>query len=451
MNPGHWQGFLHSGAEAAYKRDDAARRAKLAEADRVLVRQILTAAQESGFNPNLVASAEKALAGAGDMAVAEFLSEQGQKRARRQTLVFGWATAPATWHPIRHTGANGGAASVGPVTAASPLDWREKATWLVLPALSGEAGCYSFEAGRQARPLPQGRRVQGPGGDPGGGQQHRGLPLRRHLVREDEGLAARAGAHRRVGSSAGSYNEGNPGGDEKTSRNELFPARPLVRRHRSPGAHPAWQVGSPRGWLPDGRRKPLRAETGPWPHRPDRLHRGRGGGVAGPLTGTAAHAQEPPRERVFVLAAVGCAAEQDDGPRAALAAAAAAGAREQVRRIALSGLPAGVADLGVERTAQHRGRRRRRPTGWHRAVATTRPGSDCGTPVPATGLFCERVLRTHPVGFAPRTRRVRRRRHSRAPTPTGPPSSGPATPRHSRATGPPARRWPRNSGQVARA
>ncbi|MET9540272.1 AbfB domain-containing protein [Streptomyces sp. NPDC006553] len=145
MNPGHWQGFLHSGAEAAYKRDDAARRAKLAEADRVLVRQILTAAQESGFNPNLVASAEKALA-AGDMAVAEFLSEQGQKRARRQTLVFGWATAPATWHPIRHTGANGGAASVGPVTAASPLDWREKATWLVLPALSGEAGCYSFEA-----------------------------------------------------------------------------------------------------------------------------------------------------------------------------------------------------------------------------------------------------------------------------------------------------------------
>ncbi|MFE4308807.1 AbfB domain-containing protein [Streptomyces sp. NPDC056891] len=145
MNPGHLQGFLHGGAEAAYKRDDAARRAKLAEANRVLARQILTAAQQSGFNPNLVASAEKALA-TGDMAVADFLSEDGQKRAKRQTLVFGWATAPATWRPIRHTGVNGGAASVGPVTEASPLDWREKATWLVLPALSGEPGCYSFEA-----------------------------------------------------------------------------------------------------------------------------------------------------------------------------------------------------------------------------------------------------------------------------------------------------------------
>ncbi|MGW6972146.1 AbfB domain-containing protein [Streptomyces sp. NPDC054952] len=145
MNPAHWQSFLGNGAEAAYKRDDAARRAKSAEANRVLARQVLAVARESGFNPNLVASAEKALA-TGDMAVAEFLSEEGQRRARRQSLLIGSATAPSTWQPIRHPGVNGRAASVGPVTSASPLDWRENATWLVVPSLSGQAGCHSFEA-----------------------------------------------------------------------------------------------------------------------------------------------------------------------------------------------------------------------------------------------------------------------------------------------------------------
>ncbi|MEV6394569.1 AbfB domain-containing protein [Streptomyces sp. NPDC051907] len=140
-----WLDFLYTGADAAYKRDDEARRKKLAEANRVLARQILEAAKQTGFNPNLVASAQKALA-AGDVQVAEFLSEEGQRRARRQSLSIGSAVAPSTWKPIRHGRVDGGAASVSPVTSASPLAWREDATWLVVPSLSGQAGCYSFEA-----------------------------------------------------------------------------------------------------------------------------------------------------------------------------------------------------------------------------------------------------------------------------------------------------------------
>ncbi|MET9540273.1 hypothetical protein ABZY16_22645 [Streptomyces sp. NPDC006553] len=123
--------------------------------------------------------------------------------------------------------------------------------------------------------------------------------------------------------------------------------------------------------------------------------------VAGPLAGTAAHAQEPPRERVFVLAAVD-APQQDDGPRAALAAAAA-GAREQVRRIALSGLPPEL-----------------RTSAWNALRSTAGDAAVADWLAPGGGydaarqrlrdtrtrnrLFCERVLRTHPVGFAPRTR-----------------------------------------------
>ncbi|QES52812.1 hypothetical protein DEJ50_32210 [Streptomyces venezuelae] len=145
MNPGHVQGFLYGGADAAYKRDDAARREKLAEANRVLTRQILAAAKETGYNPNLVASAEKALA-TGDLAVAEFLSEAGQKKARRQSLSMGFTSRTSPWLQLRHSGVAGTSASVGPVTASSPQAWRESATWLVMPSLAGLPGCFSFEA-----------------------------------------------------------------------------------------------------------------------------------------------------------------------------------------------------------------------------------------------------------------------------------------------------------------
>ncbi|MCX5377972.1 AbfB domain-containing protein [Streptomyces sp. NBC_00091] len=142
-----WLDFLYTGADAAYKRDDDARRKKLAEANRMLAQQILATAKERGFNPNLVASAEKALA-AGDVQVAEFLSEEGQKRARRQTLLFGVRDPqdPLKGFPLRHTGVSGGTISAGPVTSDSSQDMRENATWLVVPSLAGQAGCFSFEA-----------------------------------------------------------------------------------------------------------------------------------------------------------------------------------------------------------------------------------------------------------------------------------------------------------------
>ncbi|MEU3827218.1 AbfB domain-containing protein [Streptomyces sp. NPDC029080] len=139
-----WLDFLHTGADAAYKRDDEARREKLAEANRMLARQILDTAKKSPFNPNLVTSAEKALA-AGDVQVAEFLSEAGQRRARRQSLSLRVQNSPEKWLPVHHSGVNGTAATVGPVSPQNvPL--RGAATWLVLPALSGRAGCFSFEA-----------------------------------------------------------------------------------------------------------------------------------------------------------------------------------------------------------------------------------------------------------------------------------------------------------------
>lgn len=142
-----WLDFLYTGADAAYKRDDEARRNQLAEANRMLAQQILTAAKESGFNPNLVASAEKALA-AGDVQVAEFLSEGGQKRARRQSLAIRALgdQDPMKLFQLRHTGVSGGTISAGPVTSASSPDMRDNATWLVVPSLAGQAGCFSFEA-----------------------------------------------------------------------------------------------------------------------------------------------------------------------------------------------------------------------------------------------------------------------------------------------------------------
>ncbi|MFC4331844.1 hypothetical protein ACFPC0_29545 [Streptomyces andamanensis] len=92
----------------------------------------------------------------------------------------------------------------------------------------------------------------------------------------------------------------------------------------------------------------------------------------------------------------------DEGPQEVLAAAAA-GAREQVRRIALSGLPAEL-----------------RTSAWN-ALRSTR-GDEAITEWLAPGggydlakqrlrdartrdrLFCERVLLTHPADFAPQTR-----------------------------------------------
>ncbi|WP_159043106.1 MULTISPECIES: AbfB domain-containing protein [unclassified Streptomyces] len=140
-----WLDFLYTGADAAYKRDDAARREKLAQANRMLAREILDAARKSPFTPHLVTSAEKALA-AGDLQIAEFLSEDGQRRARRQSLQMRVQNSPEKWLVVSHSGVAGGAVTVGPAPSPQNVPLRHSSTWLVVPSLSGQAGCYSFEA-----------------------------------------------------------------------------------------------------------------------------------------------------------------------------------------------------------------------------------------------------------------------------------------------------------------
>ncbi|MGA5168065.1 hypothetical protein, partial [Streptomyces lavendulocolor] len=58
-----WKQFIHTGAEEAYKKDDEARRKQIADANRRLAIQIQAAAEKTGVNPHLVATAKKALAG----------------------------------------------------------------------------------------------------------------------------------------------------------------------------------------------------------------------------------------------------------------------------------------------------------------------------------------------------------------------------------------------------
>lgn len=141
-----WKAYLHTGAEAAYKRDDENRRKKLAEANRKLALQIQAAAQNGGVNPNLVAAAKKALAGT-DEAVAEFLKEDNLYRARRQSIQ---AADPklSGWY-ARQSGEDGGEGFIGPVDAKSKLANREDATWTVIPSLASQPGCYSFESVRK--------------------------------------------------------------------------------------------------------------------------------------------------------------------------------------------------------------------------------------------------------------------------------------------------------------
>ncbi|MER5629002.1 AbfB domain-containing protein [Streptomyces nitrosporeus] len=145
-DPAVWKAYIHTGAEEAYKRDDEARRQKIAEANRKLALQIQAAAENGGVNPNLVAAAKKALAGT-DEAVAEFLKEDNLYRARRQSIQMNDA-ALSGWY-ARQSGVDGGLGFIGPVSASSKPADREDATWVVVPALASKPGCYSFESARK--------------------------------------------------------------------------------------------------------------------------------------------------------------------------------------------------------------------------------------------------------------------------------------------------------------
>ncbi|WP_336319845.1 AbfB domain-containing protein [Streptomyces lavendofoliae] len=144
-DPAVWKQFIHTGAEEAYKKDDEARRKQIAEANRRLALQIQAAAEKTGVQPNLVATAKKALAGT-DEDVARFLME-GQHRAKRQSF------QPASGKPagfyVRQSAPDAGEAFIAPLSAASKQTDREDGTWIVVPALNGQPGCWSFESSRK--------------------------------------------------------------------------------------------------------------------------------------------------------------------------------------------------------------------------------------------------------------------------------------------------------------
>ncbi|MFE0043823.1 AbfB domain-containing protein [Streptomyces albireticuli] len=143
-DPAEWKKFIYTGAEQAYKRDDEARRKKIADSNRKLALQIQAAAENGGVNLNLVAEAKKALAGS-DEDVAEFLKDESQYRAKRQSLRG--VTSKRDWYIRRsHAEEDGDRVFVAPMDAKSQQANREDATWVVLPALANNPGCYSFES-----------------------------------------------------------------------------------------------------------------------------------------------------------------------------------------------------------------------------------------------------------------------------------------------------------------
>lgn len=145
-DPAVWKQFIHTGAEEAYKKDDEARRKKIAAANRLLVTQIQAAAEKTGVNPNLVAAAKTALA-AGDEAVAQFLKEGSLYRAKRQTLQP--VNAKPAGFVVRQSSVDAGEAFLAPVSAGSKQTDREDATWVVVPSLNGQPNCYSLESARK--------------------------------------------------------------------------------------------------------------------------------------------------------------------------------------------------------------------------------------------------------------------------------------------------------------
>ncbi|MBB5122727.1 AbfB domain-containing protein [Streptomyces eurocidicus] len=145
-DPAEWKKFIYAGAEQAYKRDDEARRKKIAEGNRKLALQIQATAETGGMNPNLVAEAKKALASS-DEAVAEFLKEDNQYRARRQSLQL-TDVKLAGWY-VRQSSVDDGEIFLTPVDAKRKQADREDATWTVVPALANQPGCYSFESVRK--------------------------------------------------------------------------------------------------------------------------------------------------------------------------------------------------------------------------------------------------------------------------------------------------------------
>ncbi|MBD0742219.1 AbfB domain-containing protein [Streptomyces sp. CBMA152] len=145
-NPADWREFIHAGAEKAYKADAENRRQKVAEANKLRLKQIAAAMGKTGVNPWFVAKADKVLSGS-DEGVVDFLKEENQYRAMRQSL------QPASGKPVgffvRQSRVDAGEAFVAPVGPNGKQADREDATWVVVPALAKKADCYSFESARE--------------------------------------------------------------------------------------------------------------------------------------------------------------------------------------------------------------------------------------------------------------------------------------------------------------
>ncbi|MFQ6197402.1 AbfB domain-containing protein [Streptomyces sp. NPDC000405] len=145
-DPKDWREFILTGAAAAYKRDDEARRNRIAENNRKLALRIQAAAGD--MNWVLERAARKALAGT-DEDVATFLKADNLYRLRRQSLINDRVEHSDHNYLMRQSSVDGGNIFISPVYYTNKLADREDATWVVLPALSGQAGCYSFESVRK--------------------------------------------------------------------------------------------------------------------------------------------------------------------------------------------------------------------------------------------------------------------------------------------------------------
>ncbi|GHF36054.1 hypothetical protein GCM10010359_43530 [Streptomyces morookaense] len=142
-DPGEWKKFIHTGADAAYKRDDEIRRKRLAEENRKLAMRIQAAAENGEVNPNLVQAAKDALAGSDDD-IARFLKEDNLYRARRQSIMSYYASDSMFY--LRRSSADGDGAYIAPARHSSKQAVREDATWVIVPALASNPGCFSFES-----------------------------------------------------------------------------------------------------------------------------------------------------------------------------------------------------------------------------------------------------------------------------------------------------------------
>ncbi|WKK22257.1 AbfB domain-containing protein [Streptomyces olivoreticuli] len=143
LDPAKWKHFIQAGAEQAYKRDDEARRKRIADANRRLALQVQAAAEKTGINPGLAAAAREALAGTDDD-VTRFLKEDNQYRARRQSFKMFFGS-----FYLRQSRPDGRMAYTGPLDDKSKQADREDATWVVVPSLANEPGCHSFESPRE--------------------------------------------------------------------------------------------------------------------------------------------------------------------------------------------------------------------------------------------------------------------------------------------------------------